>query len=248
MFLIYMDESGKPNYGDPENYVLSALTIHETNWQAIDNQVKQLKIKHFPAINPDQIEIHAKEIVSGQNIFKNLRWEQRMALFSDACQLVGNIDCTIISVLIDKARRYNNNFDCEAWCMQLLFERLCKYLDKVNEERVQSSKPSESAILLIDSIDPNYDKKVRARLLPWIRDGTTYCPNHSIIEDPIFVNSSYRNLSQLVDCVAYCVRRKHKVADKKIDAVVNDCYEMIYPKFDKSKDGQVINFGLKIFP
>lgn len=47
MFIAYTDTSGRP-YSDKENYVLASIIINEADWQGIDNNVKQIKLSHFP--------------------------------------------------------------------------------------------------------------------------------------------------------------------------------------------------------
>lgn len=47
MFLIYLDESGKPARSDQsENYVIAGIIANEENWNEIDEKVTNLK-KHY---------------------------------------------------------------------------------------------------------------------------------------------------------------------------------------------------------
>ena len=41
MYLAYIDESGRPYWSDPEDFVLASLIINEYHWQEIDNFVKK---------------------------------------------------------------------------------------------------------------------------------------------------------------------------------------------------------------
>ena len=52
MYLLYLDSSGSPLFKEKENYVLSALIINESDWTYIDNKVTEIKIEHFPNIDP----------------------------------------------------------------------------------------------------------------------------------------------------------------------------------------------------
>lgn len=248
MYLIYMDESGKNSFNDKENYILAGVCIHENSWQLIDNEVKKIKIKYFPKLDPDDVEFHTKAIAQGEDIFKTMKLDERMKTLNDIYTLISKIDCTLFAVLIDKKKAYTNKFDVEHWGLKLLFERFCIYLEKENKKNIKKGSPTECAILLIDSIQNNYDLKIRGKLLVWIRRGTEYHTNKYIIEDPIFVTSSYRSISQLVDSVAYCVRRKFRHSNTKLDPYFNDFFKIIHDKFDKNDKGKVDNAGLKIFP
>lgn len=247
MFLIYIDESGNHTFKDPENFVYAALCIHENQWQIVDNKVQSIKLKHFPDIDPDNIELHAKDIVSGNKHYKgNLLY--RMEILSDVYNLISEIDCCLFASIIDKRKINGNNFDVNHWSMKLLFERLCKYLDKTNRMHIENGEPTECALLLVESVNNKFDQKVRKRLLPWIRNGTEFRRNNHIIEDPLFVTSSYRSLSQLVDCVAYCVRRYYRGSDVSIDEYNRQFFALIHNKFDKDIFGKINNAGIKIFP
>jgi len=239
-----MDESGKPTFKDKENYTLASLCIHEKYWQTVDNKVNELKSTYFPNLSADKVEFHAKEIAQGDSIYKSMKLEERMQIFEDIYTLIAKTECNILSTLIDKTKIYAHNFDIEYWALKLLFERICIWLEKQNEK----NELPEHAILLIDSVNTKYDQKRRDKLLPWIRRGTCYRNNKYIIEDPLFVTSSYRSLSQLTDCIAYCIRRKYRPSKKKLDGYFDKFFEIIYKKIDKNKYGDIINAGLKIFP
>ena len=80
-------------------------------------------------------------------------------------------------------------------------------------------------------------------------DGTLYSTLDYLIEDPFFTDSKWRNLSQLVDCVAYCVRRKYMVKQSPQKKNVWDRqFEIISNRFDKSVTGSYDGYGIKIFP
>jgi len=70
MYLIYIDSSGTPSIKDVEDYVLSAIIVNENDWTYIDNMVTDIKIKHFPNIEPSKIEIHAKDMVNKKIILR----------------------------------------------------------------------------------------------------------------------------------------------------------------------------------
>ncbi len=75
--------------------------------------------------------------------------------------------------------------------------------------------------------------------------------NKYLIEDPLFISSQYRNMTQLVDLIAFIVRRKYKTP-VNLDSVFNQNYlryfETIKSKFDTNENGEIIGSGIKIFP
>ncbi len=249
MYLIYMDSSGSPLMKEKENYVISAIIVNEAKWTYIDNMVTDIKIKHFPDIEPNKIEIHAKDMVNRDNNFKSLPQTQVFDIFTDVYNLIGDPDSNlkIISVLIQKDKIYSTktkSFDIEGWGHRLIIERIEKYLEKINK----GNETDQYGIIIEDTVSRKYDEKTRNKVHAIMADGTLYSKINYLIEDPLFTDSKWRNLSQLVDCVAYCVRREfmsNQTAAKK--QIWDNYFKTISTNFD-SNGKQYIGYGLKIFP
>jgi hypothetical protein len=250
MYLSYIDEPGKPDRNHSENeFVLAALTINEKDWQAVDNKVKLLKIKHFPTLNPDSFELHTSDIMNHEDMYKKIPLEARLRLVEDMLTIISDIDCTLTAVVIYKQKIWKPDLDVDTWALRLLFERLCWLLEDKNKPTVSSGKPVEYGILLIYSITKKYDAKIRDKILCLFRNGTYYMSNKYLIEDPLFVESKYRHLSQLVDCAAYCIRRKYRTPPRPDEQEIYDRFNrLIEDKFLKDKHGQFLGHGLKFFP
>ena len=84
MYLIYIDESGKPEFSNPEpEFILAALTINERSWVDIDNQVIGIKKKYFPEVDYSSVELHATDIFNHTKCFKNIPLQKRLDLFKE---------------------------------------------------------------------------------------------------------------------------------------------------------------------
>lgn len=250
MYLSYIDESGNPDMTDSENeYVLASLTINESTWRDVDTRVRGLKQKYFPDKDPNDIEIHATDIFNHKREFKKYPLDKRLELFEDVMKIVNSIDCSISAVIIRKNKLINSSLEIDMFAMELLFERLCYYHSTMNGDNKLNGKEEQYGILLIDSVNTKYDNKIRSKVRSLFERGTKYEKNEYLIEDPIFVNSCYRHLSQLVDCVAYCIRRclRETVVDEREKQVFQHYFDLISPKLlrrGNNPDG----YGLKIFP
>ena len=249
MFLAYLDSSGRPTFQDKENYVLCSVVIGERDWQAIDNGVKQIKLTHFPNLPDAEVEFHAKDMVNHKGIFAKLSWTQIYAIFDDIFDFVANpnTQLAIIAVLIDKSK-LDPDKDIEQWAFRLLFERLNKYLEKKNAALIQSLMPNEFGISIMDSEGPVKDQNLRKKIYPMLRYGTMYSKLTYLIEDPLFTDSKWRSLSQLADCIAYCVRKKYRQNKPSFHTYHwLGYFPKIESKFD-NKNGRYLGLGLKIFP
>ncbi|MBP5395046.1 MAG: DUF3800 domain-containing protein [Candidatus Methanomethylophilaceae archaeon] len=248
MYLIYIDESGKPDYSNPEpEFLLASLTINEEAWSIVDKKVVELKKKYFPEKDPAEIEFHATDIFNHTKHFKNVSLDTRLALFGEIMHLISETDCVITAVMIRKDLLVNREQDINSKALEYLFERLCYLLEEKN--KTARDKGAEYGLLMIDSVNPKYDNKVRLIMRGLLKSGTKFEKNRFIIEDPIFVDSSYRHLSQLADCVAYCLRRKFRAKEPSVDTQkqFDDFFKIIEEKLLR-KSSRTSGYGIKIYP
>ena len=73
------------------------------------------------------------------------------------------------------------------------------------------------------------------------KSGTKFEKNNYLIEDPLFVNSEYRHLSQLADCVTYFVKKGFRENEpEESHELFKSYYDRLENKFlkrySKSKD------------
>jgi hypothetical protein len=88
MYIAYLDASGRISKKDRENYVLSSVIIHESQWGYIDNELNKIKKKHFPDLNHEIVEIHAKDMLNRSGIFKDWLWKPLYDLFDDVFKFI----------------------------------------------------------------------------------------------------------------------------------------------------------------
>ena len=208
LFLTYIDESGKPNYNDAENeYVLAAITIHESEYRHVERELSKVKLSYFPEMDPMEVEIHATDIISRKGIFHEMDLSKRLQLFKDVLNTLSKFKCTVNCVLIRKDFVKGRVTDVDSVAYKYLFERLCMTHHELNKKLSWREHYSQFGILFMDSIQPKYDEKIKARVRNMILDGTEYIDNEYIIEDVVFVDSRYRAMSQIADCIAFVVRR-----------------------------------------
>jgi len=251
MFLIYLDSSGRPIFSEKENYVLASVITNESNWQYIDNGIKAIKLRYFPDLLDEEVEIHVKDMLNRQGIYNGLKWEKIYGIIGEVFDFItdSKTELCVIAVLIDKTKLKKDK-DIEMWAFRLLFERINRFIEKQNQKLIPVFRGIQYGITIVDSYGLPADQKLRKKLFNMLRMGTFYSSLTYLIEDPLFTDSKWRNLSQIVDCIAYCIRKKFRVA-KKItlhEKYWYQFYTKLEKKFDKNRYGKYIGYGLKIFP
>jgi hypothetical protein len=253
MYIAYIDASGRPMKKDVQEkyFVLASLIAHEQQWQYIDNKVNEIKVKHFPRLPPQDIELHAKDMLNRQDIFKRLSWDEIYAIFDDVFDFLSDpqTDICMIAVVIRKESMYTGK-DIEKWAYRLMVERINKFLEKNNEKAILAGMAPQYGIMIIDSCGFKPDARLRKKVSQMLKHGTRYSDLDYLIEDPLFTDSKWRNLSQMVDCVAYAVRKKYRNSPNPSFHDKNwfGYFKKIFSKFDTNEDGKTYGCGIKAFP
>ena len=242
MYLMYIDESGNKNPNDSEIwYVLAGVIISEIHWKVVNEEVDNFKRALFPSANIDKLELHMHHILQKRGLFSKLNDERVKEILTQLYQLIHNLPVTIIAVAINK-RELVMNYQyrdplTDAWTF--LTERFHNFLDKSCDE----NGVIDYGLLMIDQQTQSNDKDIRQLLRSLQSHGTGFQPIDNVIEDPISGSSQLKNALQLADAVAYCV-----LEYVKKDAEFISYLNIIEDVFDKGPDGQILKYGLKIFP
>jgi hypothetical protein len=254
LFLAYLDSSGRPSFADPENYVLASIVTNERHWQTIDNAVKQVKLKHFPQLPDSSVELHAKDMINHNGIFSALSWDKIYSILDDVFALIADPvhELAIIATLINKSKLKKTK-EVELWAYRLLLERIQGFIETQNSKAIQSNLPIEFGIMIMDSEGLVKDQHLRNRLYDMLRYGTFYSRLTYLIEDPLFTDSKWRNLSQLSDCIAYCVRKHYRQNTASyLQRTVHMPHWSTYFKQIETRfyslNNSYIGVGLKIWP
>jgi hypothetical protein len=122
-------------------------------------------------------------------------------------------------------------------------------LEQRNSALLSNSQPPEFGLLLIDAIEAKCDEQVRRKLLGFLRNGTHYMQNKFLIEDPLFVSSQYRNLSQLADLTAWTIRRKLRPSGGTYkDKVADKLWPYVESRLHRNNKGEWFGIAIKRFP
>lgn len=232
---------------------MSAFIVSEDQWQTVDNQVNSFKAKWFPKLSPETVELHGVDIAYGKKVFRSLGPAGTLQLLDEVYRLIAGFDCTLVAVIVDKKRCWAG-VSPFVWAHRLLFERFCKFLEKKNTARVAQNLAPHYGLMMIDSISVRFDNKTRTLLREFFKTGTLYLTNEFLIDDMHFVESQYRNMSQITDLVAYCLGRTEFIkanptrTTTALDKTMMSAFNTLRPKFDTDQAGRVRGCGIKRFP
>lgn len=189
--------------------------------------------------------------MSHTGLYHKMPWSQLYGILDDVFNLLsGTPKLLVINVVVMNKAQIKKSIDLEEWAYRFLFERLNRFLERKNALLVESNHPNQYGIMIMDSEGITKDQALRKKLVPILRRGTLYSKLDYLIEDPLFTDSKWRNLSQLVDNIGYCIRKHYRkgnnpshISTQKLESY----FTKIIPHFD-APHGSYLGQGLKIFP
>lgn len=169
---------------------------------------------------------------------------ERLIILGDIFEVIARLDLTLISSVIDKQKYYSQytDSDAEFRAWTYLFERCDMHISDISGGTV------ETGLLITDHhSSPQHDSRIKDYLrgirLFGSGDQVKYHRFDHMIEEALFTPSTWRNLIQLADAVAYC-----SVQTLLNDAFFTKQFLTIQNKFRTSKAGEIKNYGFKVFP
>ena len=169
--------------------------------------------------------------------------------------LISKLFVKIISIIIVKDEFYKQYLrGLDEWAFKLLVERINRYIIEDN------TKNDEFAILVIDSAGDKVDNERRKQIESYMKYGTGVgweeYPER-VIETPFIVKSNIHNGVQLVDAIAYLIRRytgkclginPDSFFNKNCDYFMKQIVKNFYGYMYNLKYQNVNEKGIKFFP
>ncbi len=213
MYFMYVDESGDCGIKNSPNryFVLSAIVLHETNWQYILNDIinfrRYLKKEHGLLMKE---EIHAAEFINGHPRLKaSISKNDKMNILRKSLKFLNNKKgISIFSVCCDKKNKTENVFEYTWKVFIQRFENTLKY-----NNFPQGFSRNENGIIISDNTDGGKLTSILRKMRHYnaipnkSNEGSRNIKLSRIIEDPFMRDSKNSYFHQLVDVVAYFARQ-----------------------------------------
>jgi hypothetical protein len=224
MYLIYFDESGNSgtNLSDPQQpvFVLGALVVPESSWQAVETDLEQVLETHFPSPRSIGFEVHAGDLRQGTGDFKGAPVAKRIALRDEWLRVAAKHKLRFIYRAITKSRY-------ERWMKSAFGQNISvnphlaafPLVAQVTNNYLRTL--SKDALGIIISDDNREVVDDIERFLKLLRATSGALRLDRIIEKGFFIDSKKSLLIQLADLCALHARkeeeRKIGIPPKTID-------------------------------
>jgi len=204
VYFVYIDESGNTGR-DPvqQFFVLAALVARVEDCMRAQDQLVALKLKFFPSVLPENIEIKGRSLLQGKEFFENVRQEVRDALLGEIFDLLRQLPFWLFATVVDKAHSTLQR-------LNLLPDDVYRFAYKNLLNRVDAFLSAErgSGLVLIDSRASSIRSSLKdARLIAvhreYLQGQKRVRGGSQLVEYPVFVQSEFFAAVQLADVCAY---------------------------------------------
>ena len=237
MYLFYIDESGTPySYSSTsEFFVLSAIILHDKEWEIINSKVTMIKRKYFPDADLSTIEIKGSRIWNAKDNFELFNEQQIDNILTDLCSVIDQSEIKIISMVVKKGAYLSNHPDHD------MLDDVWKYMLERIEMYLTGEGKREHGLMIMDSVNHDEDKK-RDKLLDSFKIFGTGRVDLNHVLEITYTDSGLKNMIQLVDIVAF-ITRLHMREDTK--EKVQKYWRVIEKSLRRDANGNYFGVGLK---
>lgn len=218
MFLMYIDESGDVGHNNsPTQYfVLSAIILHETDWQNILDDLilfrRSLKKKFGLKMNE---EIHASEFINGSpKLNANISRNDKLDILKKCLKwLDSRTDISIVTIRCDKKAHLEKDIFEFAW--KVLIQRIDNTLANKN---FPNATANDKGMIIADNTNGGKLTKLLRQMrrynhvpnLMSFGSGSRNIILRAVIEDPVMRDSADSYFHQMVDVVVYFARQYYE--------------------------------------
>lgn len=211
MNFVYIDESGNTglNLKDSQQpvFLMAALILPESKWFLLEKSFLETAKRHIGDPLPRQFEIQAKDLKSRRGVFKSLSLDEQLSFRDEMLQLLLDNEIKVIYRRIIKRRfaafcerHYGPGIKVNPYIMALPF--VCTEVDHY----LRQKSANELGMFIFDEQKENLDDAERS--LRTLRlDSSSILKTTNIIEKGFFIDSAKSFGLQLVDLVAYYIRK-----------------------------------------
>jgi Protein of unknown function (DUF3800) len=191
---LYVDESGKSGFHDPEQpfFVLGGLAIHDTQWIPMEHDLNDRIDALVPPPRAHEWELHMADMFHGNRRFKGVPRAIRRGLWEAVLDVLDQHEATLIFIAIDKeALRTKDRYPSppETIANRYMMERFNTFLGR-RDDKIG---------LIVSDDQKGAEDTIRRAHSEYRRFGTGYAVIDHVIETPFFAPSHWSRMLQVID-------------------------------------------------
>lgn len=223
MYLLYVDESGRPTGRGDDHFVLAGLAAHEMDCYPFGRGLAAVQ-RRVLAPEHHELEIHASRIISGRHEWSHVPEPERLALLDAVFDHISGWrsqsgrGVSAFAVVVHKATFRGRSI------VELAYDQLLARFDSFVTRQHLAGDSHRSLVIADESA---YEQLLQQSLPRWKSGVGSPKRLHSLVEVPLFVDSRASRLIQAADCVAWAIWNYYERGHATYA-------ERIHPLFDAS--------------
>jgi hypothetical protein len=216
-----MDESGDPQAGQHDNFVLAGVAVHEGQIYRISKQLDDIQTRFFPD-RQMPLGFHATEIRGGRNPpFSTLSPNIREQLMNEIYECISSSHFPFLAAFATVM--HVSVAESPHQVLHDTFQDLLQRFNILLTRQFNYGQPNKGLVI----IDQARQQRYRELFADFKRTGTQYQGYlKDIIDIPYFAGRRDTRMMQLADFCAYAVFRYYQQGD-------DHYFQKILPRFDR---------------
>ena len=220
MYLLYVDESGRPGLGADTHLVVAGLAIHEADCYPLARSLRSVQKKWVGAANAD-LELHATDIWSGRKEWARVDLAVRRKLIRGVFTHLANWESADgRSLRFFGAAVHKPSFPKSS--MERAHEELLARFDEFLT-RLHHAGDSHRSLVVAD--DSSYERILQSLAPRWMAGTERLPPLHSLVEVPLYVDSKASRLVQAADFIAWAIWQYYENGHTEHIQKLNDRFD-----------------------
>lgn len=219
MYLLYVDDAGSVGNHSERHFVLAGVALFERHVEHLEREMNALAERTGLA-EPDTLEFHGTEILSGSKRWRALRGHERRAgVLSEALGCAERVlrgRWATFGVVVHKAAVSPRD------PVEFAFEQICSRFDQFLSRQRRDGRPERGLMILDRS---TRETRLQELATTFRREGHSWGRLRHIVDVPFFVDSRASRAIQYADLVTYAIWRRFERDDPRF-------FDQIRHRFD----------------
>lgn len=251
MYLIFIDESGKPSVKEKDPFVVATLIIHDEIFFDLENDIDDIVanvLRFSTSYLARAVELHGKSLFQNKEPFNRYPIQKRVELADKIFDYIFHeLQGSATTILVGIKKKEILKLP-EKHARKIIIEKAYMYTMERIAWFLRDYFPTLAQIIIDTS---ELDSDIRQVVINEINRGmytSRIIPPITFLEGPIFVKSEKYRALQLTDLIAYVFHRLLSGRPTAMNGLFDFriYFTKIKPIIRKGPNNQIAGYGVKI--
>lgn len=218
MYILYVDDAGSVGNPEERHYVLGGVALFERQIWHLEQWLESVATR-TALPEPETLEFHGNEMLSGTKRWRALRGkERRAAVIIEALGGFGDLKgrAVLFGIVVHKAAISPRD------PIEFAFEQLCMRFDHFLR-RTKRDEQAQRGLIVVDR--STRETRLQSLVTEFRRRGHQWGMLRNVVDVPFFVDSKATRAIQFADLVSYALWRRFEKNDDQFFSVIRSHFD-----------------------